>query len=40
MLTLIIVHYGTKFARFGKEVRKTWRETERLRRSLRGKGEE
>ena len=40
MLTLIIVHYGTKFARFGKEVRKTWREIQRLRRSLSGKGDE
>jgi hypothetical protein len=40
MLTLIIVHYGAKLARFGKEVRETWRETQRLRRNLRGPPEE
>jgi hypothetical protein len=32
MVTLIIIQLTTKLARFGKEVRETWRETQRLRR--------
>jgi hypothetical protein len=40
MLTLIIVQVATKLARFGKEVRETWRETQRLRRRLPGPPEE
>jgi hypothetical protein len=40
MVTLIIIQVATKLARFGKEVRDTWRETQRLRRSLSGPAEE
>jgi hypothetical protein len=36
MVTLIIIHVATKLARFGNEVRETWRETQRLRRTLGG----
>jgi hypothetical protein len=39
MLTLIIVQVA-RLARFGKEVRETWRETQRLRRALPGPTEE
>jgi hypothetical protein len=40
MVTLIIIQVGTRLARFGKEVRETWREAQRLRRSLAGPTEE
>jgi hypothetical protein len=40
MITLIIVQAANKLVRFGKEVRDTWRETQRLRRVLRGPTEE
>ena len=40
MVTLIVIQVATKLARFGKEVRETWRETQRLRRSLDGPTEE
>ena len=40
MVTLIIIQLATKLARFGKEVRETWRETQRLRRVLPGPTEE
>jgi len=40
MITLIIVHVATRLARFGNEVRETWRETQRLRRTLGGRTEE
>jgi hypothetical protein len=36
MVTLIIIHVATKLARFANEVRETWRETQRLRRTLAG----
>lgn len=40
MVTLIIVHVAKKLARFGKQLRETWHETQRLRRSLPGPIEE
>jgi hypothetical protein len=40
MVTLIIIQVVTKLARFGKEARETWRETQRLRRSMAGPTEE
>jgi hypothetical protein len=40
MVTIILVHVAAKLARYGKEVRQTWRETRRLRRTVRGKREE
>jgi hypothetical protein len=40
MVTLIIMHLATRLARFGKEVGETWRETQRLRRTLAGPMEE
>jgi hypothetical protein len=40
MVTLFIIQMASKLARLGKEVRKTWRETQRLRRSLAGPTEE
>lgn len=40
MLTLIIIHAATRFFRFGSDVRETWREMQRLRRSLVGPIEE
>ena len=40
MLTLIILHVANKLARFGKDVRDTWLEAQRLRRSLPGPTEE
>jgi hypothetical protein len=40
MVTLIIIHVATKLARFGNELRETWRETQRLRRTLAGPMEE
>jgi hypothetical protein len=36
MITLIIVHVAAKLARFAKEVSETWREAQRLRRTLAG----
>jgi hypothetical protein len=36
MVMLIIIHVAHKLARFGTGVRETWRETQRLRRSLTG----
>jgi hypothetical protein len=40
MVTLIIVHVATKLARFGNEIRETWREAQRLRRTLGGPTDE
>ena len=40
MITLIIVQAANKLVRFGKEVRDTWRETQRLRRNMAGPTEE
>jgi hypothetical protein len=40
MVTLIIVHAASRLARLGKVVRETWRETQRLRRTLPGPPEE
>jgi hypothetical protein len=40
MVTLIIIHVATRLARFGRGVRETWRETQRLRRTLTGPIEE
>jgi len=40
MVTLIIIHLASRLARFGNEVRETWRETQRLRRTLGGPMEE
>jgi hypothetical protein len=40
MVTLIIVHVANKLARFGKEVRDIWRETQQLHRVLPGPTEE
>jgi hypothetical protein len=40
MVTLIIIHLATRLARFGNEVGETWRETQRLRRTLAGPIEE
>ena len=40
MITLIIIQLATRLARFGNEVRETWRETQRLRRTLAGPMEE
>ena len=40
MVTLIIMQVATKLARFGRQVGETWRETQRLRRSLAGPAEE
>jgi hypothetical protein len=40
MITLIIIQLANKLARFGNEVRETWRETQRLRRTLAGPMEE
>ena len=40
MVTLIIMQLATKLVRVGKEVRETWHEAQRLRRSLAGPIEE
>ena len=40
MVTLIIVQAANKLAHFGKEVRETWQETQRLRQALPGPTEE
>ena len=40
MVTLIIIQVASKLARFGKEARETWRETQRLRRNMAGPTEE
>ena len=40
MLTLIMIHAATRFTRFGNDFLETWRETQRLRRSLAGPIEE
>ena len=40
MLTLIIMQVAARLAHFGKEVGETWRETQRLRRTLPGPTEE
>jgi hypothetical protein len=40
MLTLIIIHIATRIARFVNDVGETWREAQRLRRSLAGPIEE
>jgi hypothetical protein len=40
MVTLVIVHVANKLARFGKDVRDIWFETQRLRRNLPGPTEE
>jgi hypothetical protein len=36
MVTLIIMQLATRLARFGSEVVETWREVQRLRRTLAG----
>lgn len=36
MVTLIMIHLAKKLARFGNAARETWRETQRLRRTLAG----
>ena len=40
MVTVIIMQLAIKLARVGKEVRETWYEAQRLRRSLAGPIEE
>ncbi len=40
MVTLIIVQVASKLARFGKEIRETWQEAQRLRQALPGPTEE
>jgi hypothetical protein len=40
MITLIIVQMANKLVEFGKEVRETWQETQRLRQALPGPTEE
>ena len=40
MVTLIIIHLATRLGRFADEVNETWRETQRLRRTLTGPIEE
>ena len=40
MITLIIVQVANKLAQFGKEVRETWQEAQRLRQALPGPTEE
>jgi len=40
MITLIIVQAANKLVRFGKEVRETWQEAQRLRQALSGPTEE
>ena len=40
MVTLIIIHLATRFARFADQVGEAWRETQRLRRTLAGPIEE
>jgi hypothetical protein len=40
MITSIIIQVATRLARVGKEIRETWHETQRLRRSLAGPTEE
>jgi hypothetical protein len=40
MITLIIIQVANKLARVGRQARATWRETQRLRRSLGGPSEE
>jgi hypothetical protein len=40
MVTLTIVYVANKLTRFCKEVSETWREAQRLRRSLPGPSEE
>ena len=40
MITLMIVHLTDKLARLAREVRETWQEAQRLRRTLPGPAEE
>jgi hypothetical protein len=40
MVTLIIMQLAKRFARLGRDVHETWRETQRLRRALPGPAEE
>jgi hypothetical protein len=40
MITLFIMHAASQLARFGREVRETWQEAQRLRRTLPGPTEE
>ena len=40
MITLIIIQLATRLTRFGNEVRETWRETQRLRRTMSGPADE
>jgi hypothetical protein len=40
MIPLLIVQVANKLARFGHEVRETWREAQRLRQTLPGPTEE
>jgi hypothetical protein len=36
MITLLIINVANRLVRVGREARDTWRETQRLRRSLGG----
>jgi len=40
MVTLIIMQLATRLVRLGNEVHDTWRETQRLRRTLAGPADE
>ena len=40
MVTLLIMQLATRLARFGNDVRETWREAQRLRRTLAGPTDE
>jgi hypothetical protein len=40
MVTLLILKTANKLARFGKDAREAWHETQRLRRTLPGPTEE
>jgi hypothetical protein len=40
MVTLVVIHVANKLARLGNDIRETWREAQRLRRSLSGPTEE
>ena len=40
MVTIFILQVATRLAHFGKEARETWREAQRLRRSMPGPTEE
>jgi hypothetical protein len=40
MVTLLIMQLATRLARFGNDVHATWREAQRLRRTLAGPTDE